>query len=72
MSGPVYRPMLEDLRRQLPDLAEGLSAQLNELYARPRADAAERLASNLDGARRLLLTLRERLVQEGEGRGNGP
>ena len=72
MIGPVYVPMLEDLRRQLPDLAEGLSAQLGELYARPRADAAERLAANLDGARRLMLTLRERLLEEGEGRGNGP
>lgn len=72
MNAPAYVPNLEDLRRQLPDLAEGLSAQLSDIYARPRADAAERLAANLDGARRLLLTLRERLLQEGEGRGNGP
>lgn len=67
MNAPVYTPSAEDLRRQLPDLAEGLSAQLAELYARPRADAAERLASNLDGARRLALALRERLMVEGEG-----
>lgn len=69
MNVPIYVPEMEDLRRQLPDLAEGLSAQICEVYSRPRADAAERLAANLDGAKRLLLALRERLIAEGEGSG---
>lgn len=65
----LYGATAEDLRRQLPDLSTGLCNQLAELHARPRADAAERLAFNLDGARRLVLALRERLMAEGEGDG---
>lgn len=65
----LYGPSAEDLRRQLPDLSTGICNQLAELHARPRPDAAERLASNLDGARRLALALRERLMAEGEGNG---
>lgn len=62
----LYGPSAEDLRRQLPNLSTGLCNQLAELHARPRADAAERLAWNLDGARRLLLAYREALMKEGE------
>lgn len=66
MNAPVFTPDAETLRRQLPDLAEGLSNQIAELHARPLADAAERLAWNLDGARRLILAFREQLMAEGE------
>jgi len=69
MNAPVYTPNAEDLRRQFPDLADGIHAQLSDLWVRPRPDAAETLASNLDGARRLILAYRERLLAEGEGHG---
>lgn len=62
-----YRPTAEDLRRTLPDIGDGLQAQLQELYARPDPDRAECLARNLDGARLAVLRFRERLIAEGEG-----
>ncbi len=65
----LYAPSAEELRATLPDLAEGLSAQLVELYKRPCAAAAERLAANFSGAHRTVMLFRERLVAEGEGHG---
>lgn len=65
----LYQPSAESLRIGLPDIAEGLNAQLYELYARPCPDAADRLAANLAGASRAVLRFREAL--EREGRGNG-
>ena len=65
----AYTPSVEDLRTGLPDMGDGLQAQLHELYARPSADAAERVAANLDGARRAVLRLRERIISEGSGDG---
>ena len=58
-----------DMRDQLPDLADGLHAQLCELHKRPCADKAERLAINLEGAKRVVMEFRSRLVTEGEGHG---
>jgi len=55
----------EHLRQQLPDIGDGLHAQLSELSKRPRADAAERLAINLEGARRVVMTYREELLRQG-------
>ena len=72
MSGPhapIYTADADTLRESLPDIGEGLQAQLAELYARPDPDRAERLASNLDGARRVVLSFRERLIAEGTGDG---
>lgn len=69
LCAPAYTPNAEDLRRSLPEVADGLSAQLHDLYARPSADAAERVAANLDGARRAVLRLRERVIAEGIGDG---
>lgn len=63
-------PSAEELRRPLGELGEGLAGQLAELQARPDPDRCERLALNLEGARRMILTLRERLIAEG-GEGDG-
>ena len=60
-----YQPSAESLRSSLPDMADGLHAQLYELHARPCADAAERLAANLAGASRAVLRLREAFIREG-------
>lgn len=59
----------EELARGLPDIGNTLHAQLDELSARPTPDGAEQLAINLDGARRAILRLRERLMLEGGGDG---
>lgn len=52
----------EALRRGLPDIADGLSAQLHELAARPDAAVAETVAANLAGAHRAVLRFREALL----------
>lgn len=64
-------PPAEVLARLLPDVATSLHVQLDELRTRPTPDGAERLAINLDGARRAVLRLRERLMLEGGGDGQG-
>ncbi len=64
---PIFTPSAEDLRRQLAELGDGLQAQLVELSMRPDPDRAEILARNLDGARRVCMLYRERLVAEGTG-----
>lgn len=63
----LYAPTAEELRRSLPEIGDGLQAQLHNLYARPSAADAERVAANLDGARRAVMRLRERLIAEGRG-----
>lgn len=65
----LYSPTAEDLRRGLPEIAEGLQSQLMGLYARPDVDAATHVAANLAGAQRAVLRLRERLIAEGQGDG---
>ena len=56
---------VEALRRQLVDIGDGLHAQLHELSARPRADACDRLLTNLSGARVAVWRYREALQREG-------
>lgn len=53
------------LTGQLPDVAEGLHAQLVEFSVRPTADGAERLALNLDGCRQTVLRIREAMLRQG-------
>lgn len=61
----LYGPSAEDLRRALPELADGLSAQLVELHKRPTPERAEMVARNLEGVRQHVMRYRERLVVEG-------
>ncbi len=61
----LYGPDAETQRRGLPEIADGLSSQLHELYARPSAVGAETAASNLEGARRALLRYAETLRRDG-------
>lgn len=60
----LYAPGVEELRRPLSEAADGLHAQLCELSARPTRDKCDRLAANLDGARRHVLRLGEALGRE--------
>ena len=53
----------------MPDLGEGLMAQLVTLSMDPTPSRCEHMAANLEGARRAVLRLRERLIAEGLGDG---
>lgn len=70
MYAASYAPDAEALRTSLPDIGEGICAQLHELYARPSVERAERVAANLAGAQRAVLRLREALLREGTGDGS--
>lgn len=62
----LYGPDAETQRRGLPEISDGLSTQLHELYARPSVVAAETLAANLEGARRAVLRYAETLRRDGQ------
>lgn len=57
-------PTFEELRRTLPDLGDGLHAQLQALHDTPSESACEQLAANLDGARRFVLRLADAMHKE--------
>lgn len=61
----LYAPTAAELLQSLPDMADGLRAQLYALYAHPSIDGAEGLAANLSGAARAVLRLREALLRDG-------
>ncbi|MGH8074972.1 MAG: hypothetical protein ACREO4_13040 [Lysobacter sp.] len=65
----LYAPARDDLLRALPDVADGLHAQLIELHKRPSADRCDRLSINLAGAQTAVRKLREALIREGSGDG---
>jgi hypothetical protein len=59
----------ETLRLALADLGPAFEGRFAELVNRPSADKAERLASDLEGARLAVLRYRGQLLAEGEGDG---
>jgi hypothetical protein len=65
----LYSPSADDMRRSLPEIGDGLHAQLHELYVHPTAWGAEQLAANLSGAQRACLRLAEAIRREGLGDG---
>lgn len=60
----VYGPDAHELSRQLPDLADGLHAQILAFSTAPSGHAAELLAANLEGARRHVLRTAEAFARE--------
>lgn len=67
MTGHLIREQAtESLRRQLVDLGDGLQAQCHDLYRFPTPERCERLASSLEGARRLVMQYYQRIVDEGK------
>lgn len=60
----LYGPSCEELRRTLPDIGEHLQHAFGDLHACPTPHDADRLAVELDGARRAVLRFRERLLAE--------
>lgn len=63
----LYGPTAQEQASALPEIGEGLSAQLYELHRDPTPERCERMASNLGGAQRAVLRLREALIREGTG-----
>lgn len=53
-----------DLARPLVEVGDRLHGQLHELSMRPTPDGAERLAIELEGAKRHVLTIRAALLRE--------
>lgn len=62
----LYAPTLSELLRGLPEMADGLQAQLVALYDHPNVVDAELVAANLAGAQRACLKLREVMHRQGE------
>lgn len=65
----LYGPTADELRRSLPEIGEHLQRSLESLSAEPTAEMAERIAVELDGARRAVMRFRERLLVEGRSDG---
>lgn len=61
----LYGPSVDDMRRSLPDIGDGLQAQFHTLYEHLSAAGAEQLAANLSGASRACLRLAEAIRREG-------
>lgn len=54
----------EALRRQLPDIGDGLAAAFATLHRAPEPHSCEELATRLQGAARHVLALRQGLMEE--------
>ena len=62
----LYAPPASALLTEMTKIGEGLAAHFTELQRDPTASKCEQLATNLYGAGRMLMRLRERLMAEGE------
>lgn len=61
----LYATPADDLRRQLPEVADALHAAMATLSRAPTPDAAELLAGRLEAAKALCLRLSLALQREG-------
>ena len=61
----MNQSLSHDARALCPDIGDRLQAQFHELAIRPTPDGAERLAIQLEGARRHLLSMRAQLLHAG-------
>ncbi|WP_111266317.1 hypothetical protein [Marilutibacter maris] len=66
-SAVLHGQTTADILDTLPDMADGLQAQLIELYKRPSADRCDHMAANLAGAQVTIRKLREAIQREGTG-----
>jgi hypothetical protein len=60
----LYAVDAADLLKPLPEVGESLAAQLCELVRCPTPERAERLAMELEGVKRLIARVREKMLQE--------
>lgn len=63
----LYRATAEAQAAALPDIGDGLAAQMARLAMDPTPSACEVMAANLEGARQAVLRLRESLMSETPG-----
>jgi len=61
----LYGPTSEELRRTIPDVADGIHAQLCELSARPTPDGCDRVLISIAGAQAAVRSLHAALRGEG-------
>lgn len=59
-------PAIAAQARGMADVAVALDGQLTELSVRPSIERADQLITNLEGAKRAVMRLREALVREDE------
>lgn len=62
--GRTYGPTAAEQANAMSELGEGLMAQLVTLSMDPTPFRCEQMAANLEGAKRAVLRLRERLQSE--------
>lgn len=60
----LYGPTAEQQAAGMPEIGDGLQAQLAELWRCPTIERCEVVAANLMGARSAVLRLREALLRE--------
>lgn len=65
----LHGPNVDEMRRGLPDIGDGLQAQFHILYEHLSAAGAEQLAANLSGASRACLRLADAIRREGAAGG---
>lgn len=63
----LYGQPSSALLKHLPDVAERLHAQILELVRCPTPERAERLATEMDGARRHVIQVRQAMQREAAG-----
>lgn len=63
----LYQRESADLLPCLPEVADQLHGAINDFARAPTPERAERLALQLDGARRHVLIVREALCREASG-----
>jgi paraquat-inducible protein B len=61
----LYAPTCDELRRQLPDVGQGIADQLAELSHRPSLERVDQITATLSGAQVLVRKFREALAREG-------
>lgn len=64
MTDHLFKPPVETLAAQLPDIADGTAAILSELARDPTPERAERAQHHLRGVQHYVATLREAAKQK--------
>ena len=62
----LYTPPASDLIKNLTDLGDGLAGQFAALQRSPTAPGCEQLATNLQGASRVVMRIRQGLLADEE------
>jgi hypothetical protein len=66
-----YTPSMEDLRKCLPEVGQRTEGQLAQLHHSPTPERCDRMLIELEGVLQLVRRLREAMLREGGGHGQG-